>query len=81
MAGFAVEQLRRSWTQRLHRLDGHEDESRPDALYRQLRQDLLAVESTELDRLHRTGAITERTRRRIQRVLDLQLAGLHDDDP
>jgi CPA1 family monovalent cation:H+ antiporter len=83
-AQFAIEQLRHSWTQRLHRIqpaDGHDCSGpSPSALYRRLRHDLLEVESAELDRLHRRGEITERTRRRIQRVLDLEQAGLHDSD-
>jgi CPA1 family monovalent cation:H+ antiporter len=78
---FAIDQLRRSWTARLERIkadDGDEQASAP-ASYRQLRRDLLAVESAELDRLHSTGEVTDSTRRRVQRILDLEQAGLTDD--
>jgi len=36
------------------------------------------VESTELDRLYHDGAISDATRRRIQRSLDLEHGGLGD---
>jgi CPA1 family monovalent cation:H+ antiporter len=49
-------------------------------VYRQLRRDLLAVEGAELTRLFEAGEITDATRRRIQRLLDLEHAGLGDDD-
>jgi CPA1 family monovalent cation:H+ antiporter len=49
--------------------------------YRRLRRDLLAVERAELDRLYETGAISDATRRRIQRVLDLEDASLAADEP
>jgi CPA1 family monovalent cation:H+ antiporter len=39
------------------------------------------VESAELDRLYRTNVITDATRRRIQRLLDLEHAGLGEDEP
>jgi len=34
------------------------------------------VESAELDTLHSAGEVTDSTRRRIQRILDLEQAGL-----
>jgi CPA1 family monovalent cation:H+ antiporter len=72
-----VEELRRSWQARLDRLLAHEDGEEPSVLaYRDLRRELLAVESAELARLYETGAITDVTRRRIQRSLDLESAGL-----
>ncbi len=79
---FAIEQLRNSWRVRLERIEARDgdDPSVPMA-YRQLRRDLLGVESAELDRLHRDGSITDHTRRRIQRILDLEQAGLSDDEP
>jgi CPA1 family monovalent cation:H+ antiporter len=46
--------------------------------YRQLRRDLIAVELAELGRLYETGEISDRTRRRLQRSLDLEDAGLGD---
>jgi hypothetical protein len=36
------------------------------------------VESAELDRLYHDGSIRDATRRRIQRILDLEHAGLGD---
>jgi NhaP-type Na+/H+ or K+/H+ antiporter len=44
--------------------------------YRRLRRDLLAVEAAELTRLSETGQISEVIRRRMQRRLDLEEAGL-----
>jgi CPA1 family monovalent cation:H+ antiporter len=79
---FIVEQLRRSWQARAARAaadDGDEPDASSAVAYRALRRDLLAVEETELARLFDTGAITDTTRRRIQRTLDLEQAGLGDD--
>lgn len=74
---FVVEQLRQVWQDRLdHVLSHHED--MPTA-YRDLRRELLAVESAELTRLYVAGVINDATRRRIQRRLDLESAGLGDD--
>jgi CPA1 family monovalent cation:H+ antiporter len=39
------------------------------------------VEGAELTRLYESGDITDATRRRLQRVLDLEYAGLGDDEP
>jgi len=79
-----VEQLRRSWQARLQRFETHHDDgSQSESLsstYRQLRRDLLAVENDELNRLFESGTITDPTRRRIQRALDLEEAGLADDE-
>ncbi|MBS2961649.1 Na+/H+ antiporter [Actinocrinis puniceicyclus] len=41
-------------------------------VYRLLRRDLIEVEQSELDRLHADGEITDRTRRKLQRMLDLE---------
>jgi monovalent cation/hydrogen antiporter len=38
------------------------------------------VESAELNRLYRINAITDATRRRIQRLLDLEHAELGEDE-
>jgi Na+/H+ antiporter len=80
---FAIDQLRRSWTARLGRIKADDGDEQAGAFaaasYRQLRQDLLAVESAELDRLHSTGEVSDSTRRRVQRILDLEQAGLADD--
>lgn len=48
-------------------------------VYRSLRRQLIAVEYEELERLHRIGSIDGATRQRLQRVLDLEDAGLDDD--
>jgi monovalent cation/hydrogen antiporter len=74
---FVLDQLRRSWQARLDRILAHE----PDAVetsvaYRDLRHELLAVESAELNRLYAAGAITDGTRRRIQRTLDLEAGSI-----
>jgi CPA1 family monovalent cation:H+ antiporter len=80
---FAIDQLRRSWTARLERIKADDGDEQAGAFaaasYRQLRRDLLAVESAELDRLHSTGEVSDSTRRRVQRILDLEQAGLADD--
>ena len=80
---FAVEQLRRGWRARLDRILAHQGDDPEDlaaaGVYRQLRQDLLSVEAAELDRLHAQGTVSDSTRRRIQRILDLEQAGLSDE--
>jgi Na+/H+ antiporter len=47
--------------------------------YRLLRRDLIEVEQGELDRLHAAGEITDKTRRRLQRMLDLEDVTLGGD--
>ncbi|MER6129259.1 cation:proton antiporter, partial [Streptomyces sp. NPDC001795] len=49
-----------------------------DRVYRQLRRDLIAVETTELQRLYDTHRISDTSRRRLQRALDLEEARLAD---
>lgn len=75
---FVIEVLRNSWQDRIERIKEHHNTEplRTASIYRQLRRDLLDVESAELDRLYHDGAITDATRRRIQRSLDLEHAGL-----
>jgi monovalent cation/hydrogen antiporter len=77
---FVIEALRASWQDRIERLKGDDNgELAPTAsMYRQLRRDLLDVESAELDRLYHDGTISDATRRRIQRSLDLEHGGLGD---
>ncbi|MGH3752439.1 MAG: Na+/H+ antiporter [Pseudonocardiaceae bacterium] len=80
---FVIEQLRNSWRNRIESIEENGNGELPPlaSIYRQLRRDLLAVESAELERLYQDGAITDATRRRIQRVLDLEHAGLGEDEP
>nr|WP_042189148.1 Na+/H+ antiporter [Kibdelosporangium sp. MJ126-NF4]CEL18688.1 putative Na+/H+ antiporter [Kibdelosporangium sp. MJ126-NF4]CTQ98172.1 putative Na+/H+ antiporter [Kibdelosporangium sp. MJ126-NF4] len=81
---FAVDQLRRSWQARIDRIEADANDEPADALsggaYLRLRRELLDAESVELGRLYDTGTITDTTRRRIQRVLDLEHGGLGEDD-
>jgi monovalent cation/hydrogen antiporter len=44
--------------------------------YRQLRRELIAVEGAELARLQAGGQVSDATRRRLQRALDLEDARL-----
>ncbi|WP_158895254.1 Na+/H+ antiporter [Amycolatopsis anabasis] len=81
---FVIEQLRRSWAARLDRVsvsgpEEAESSTTADA-YRRLRRELLRVEGLELTRLYESGAVSDATRRRIQRMLDLEDAGLGEDD-
>jgi CPA1 family monovalent cation:H+ antiporter len=77
---FLLDQLRDAWQARMQRIA----ENEPDDLtnlttaeaYRRLRRELLAVEGAELERLFQAGEISDHTRRRIQRMLDLEHAGL-----
>lgn len=75
---FVLEALRNSWQDRIERIKAHKNSELPHtgSLYHQLRRDLLDVENAELDRLYSEGAISDATRRRIQRLLDLEHAGL-----
>lgn len=80
---FVIEQLRQSWEARAARAaagDTDEPDNSAALAYRGLRHELLAVEGAELTRLFESGAITDGTRRRIQHVLDLEQAGLGEDD-
>ena len=78
----AIAELKRTWKNRIKRIESEAPDrpARPvtDA-YRQLRHDLIAVEAAELDRLHKLGTISHSTRRRIQRRLDIEQAGLDED--
>lgn len=78
-----LEQLRDRLRSRLDRLrqdsEDQQDTASASALYRTLRRDLLAVQSLELARLYESGRITDATRRRVQRDLDLEEAGLGED--
>ncbi|HTD78055.1 MAG TPA: cation:proton antiporter [Chloroflexota bacterium] len=80
---FVIGALRTSWQDRIQRIQEHKDAEPPytASIYRQLRRDLLDVENAELDRLYHDGAISDVTRRRIQRSLDLEHAGLGEGPP
>jgi CPA1 family monovalent cation:H+ antiporter len=76
-------QLRERWQTRIARIEElvvaeQSSESASD-MYRRLWRDLLAVERAELARLFEGGEISDTTRRRIQRLLDLEHSGLGDD--
>jgi monovalent cation/hydrogen antiporter len=78
-----VEWLRRSCLARLECIETADEENQADstvALYRKLRRGLLAVERDELHRLFEVGKISDAIRRRIQRTLDLEEAGLGEHD-
>jgi len=71
-----LKQLRTIWQNRIEQINEPRDGEPPASIYRQLRQDLLDVENAELDRLYHDGAISDATRRQIQRSLDLEYTGL-----
>ena len=75
-----LDRLRAAVDQRVDRAGREEGQPEVEAAYRRLRRQLIAVESDELDRLHRRGDIDEATRQRLQRALDLEEAGLDDRD-
>lgn len=76
-----LDRLRRGLNARLDdardRLTDNTVES-ADLVYRQLRRDLIAVEAAELRRLYDEHTISDTTRRRLQRSLDLEEARLAD---
>ncbi|MEY9874820.1 Na+/H+ antiporter [Streptacidiphilus sp. MAP12-33] len=80
-----VEQLRRSLQARLDHAQAQLHEE-PDgdatlmAAHRDLRHELIRAETAELARLYAERRITDGTRRRLQRVLDLEEAGLAEDE-
>lgn len=72
-----IHRIRRELDRRLQQ--AQVDDSPADTTadtYLRLRRDLIAVESAELTRLYNDGAISEATRRRIQRTLDFEEASL-----
>ncbi|MEH0574624.1 Na+/H+ antiporter [Streptomyces sp. B21-108] len=81
-----LDRLRRGLTARLDdardRLTDDHGATAPvesaDLIYRQLRRDLIAVEALELQRLYDEQTISDTTRRRLQRSLDLEEARLAD---
>ncbi|MFG2879383.1 Na+/H+ antiporter [Streptomyces sp. NPDC048337] len=78
-----LDRLRRALTARKeHALDRLADTDDPaesaDRIYRQLRRDLILEEAAELQRLYDDHRISDTTRRRLQRTLDLEEARLTD---
>ncbi|HEX4702005.1 MAG TPA: Na+/H+ antiporter [Pseudonocardiaceae bacterium] len=85
-----LDQLRRQLTARIDRIEADraaeaadptaaDPRGAPDGSgYRALRRDLLSVQRAELDRLFDAGTISDGTRRRVLRGLDLEDAGLGD---
>ncbi|HWC79017.1 MAG TPA: Na+/H+ antiporter [Pseudonocardiaceae bacterium] len=82
-------QLRDRMTARLGRIEADDLLAGPDtgrpaaeptaAAYQQVRRELVAVQNTELNQLYADGAISDTTRRGLQRALDLEDAGIADD--
>jgi CPA1 family monovalent cation:H+ antiporter len=80
-----VEQLRRDLHARLDHASAVLDEAQSAEhtlmiARRELRQELIRAEELELSRLYEERQISDTTRRRIQRGLDLEEAGLEDSD-
>ena len=77
---FVVDELRATWQARLDRIrnDGAAGDAEGEIDYRALRRELIDIEAAELTRLFEVGEITDGTRRRIQRLLDLEHVGLED---
>ncbi|MER5304038.1 cation:proton antiporter [Streptomyces lasiicapitis] len=78
-----VDRLRRGLQARLEHARERLDENggaaeSADLVYRQLRRDLIAVEAAELRHLYDEHRISDTTRRRLQRSLDLEEARLAD---
>ncbi len=77
-----IERLRGEYATRIAYADDAADGGATPALvaaYRALRRDLIEIEQGELDRLHTAGQISDKTRRRLQRMLDLEDVTLGGD--
>ncbi|MEU6370205.1 Na+/H+ antiporter [Streptomyces sp. NPDC046931] len=77
----AVKQARRHLEARIHQAeDAHysDPDARPADAYREIRRALIAIEAAELQHLYEANKISNATRRRIQRELDLEEASLRD---
>ena len=78
-----IDQLRRRLQARIDRIETDRAADDPAdtgvAAYRALRRDVLSVQRGELDRLYEAGTISDATRRRVERGLDLEDAGLGDE--
>ncbi|MGA5128216.1 Na+/H+ antiporter [Streptomyces olivoreticuli] len=73
-----LKQARRHLDAQCEQADTETEDSpaRPADAYRDVRRALIAVESAELQRLYEANEISNTTRRRLQRALDLEEAGL-----
>ncbi|MFG3227102.1 Na+/H+ antiporter [Kitasatospora sp. NPDC048194] len=72
----ALDRLRRALTARLDRTPETPDGTTADTAYRQLRREVIAVQSAELHRLYDEHRISDTTRRRVQHDLDREEAAL-----
>ncbi|MFJ5535449.1 Na+/H+ antiporter [Streptomyces sp. NPDC093261] len=75
----ALKQARRQLEARVHQADDahySDPDARPADAYREIRRTLIAIEVAELQRLYEANKISNATRRRIQRELDLEEASL-----
>ncbi|MEU5304318.1 cation:proton antiporter [Streptomyces noursei] len=79
-----LKEARRHLEARLRQADDDSDSgtegpaARLDDAYREVRRSLIAVETAELQQLYEANKISNSTRRRLQRALDLEEAGLGD---
>jgi CPA1 family monovalent cation:H+ antiporter len=79
----ALQQARRQLEARIHQAeDAHRNDpdARPADAYREIRRTLIAIEAAELQRLYEANKISNATRRRLQRELDLEEASLRARD-
>ncbi|MEU1629169.1 Na+/H+ antiporter [Streptomyces sp. NPDC020096] len=82
----ALKQLRRHLETRIQQANDdsstdsetHDAASRPADAYREIRRALIAVETAELQRIYEANKISNTTRRRLQRALDLEETSLGD---
>lgn len=72
----ALDRVRRALTARLDRTTDTPDGTTADTAYRQLRREVIAVQSAELHRLYDGHRISDTTRRRLQHDLDREDAAL-----
>jgi CPA1 family monovalent cation:H+ antiporter len=78
VAPFVLDRVRANLRVRMD-MAGERDSTALNDAYRRVRSDVVAVQGAELARLYADGAIGERTRRRIQRQLDLEDARFTDE--
>ncbi|MGA5824316.1 Na+/H+ antiporter [Kitasatospora sp. NPDC094028] len=76
MPDTAVDRVRRGLTARLDHTPETPDGTTADTAYRQLRHEVIAVQSAELHRLYDEHRISDTTRRRLQHDLDREEAAL-----